>query len=178
MCHCRNQSAVWQNTRLHWLVIRPPPLGQGREATAVRQLFFFFFCIWLDFLSLCWSNSSAFLRFQIFPFSAFLLTPWRRRVRCTGFDVFHLSWVLWGTGKSGGISITWNIYEYFGWQLKGLQTVLDCAENAGMHLPWCMRNQHLPVDASRLYMKRNSLMLQRLRTASEAGLWGVVGSTV
>lgn len=157
MCHCRNQWALWQNTRLHWhepREIRPPPLGQGRESTTVRRLL----SLWLDFQSLRWSNSSAFLRFQTFPFSAFLVTCWRR-VRRASFDVFHLSGVFWVTGKPGGISTTWNIHEYFGWQLKGLQSVLDCAENVGMHHPGCMRNQHPPVDTSRLYTKwNNSLM--------------------
>lgn len=119
-------------------------------------------------------TAPPFLRFQIFPFSAFLTTCWRR-VRRAGFDVLHLSRVFWGTGISGGISTAWNIHEYFGWQLKGLQRVLDCAENVGRRHPRCTIYQHLPVDTCRLYMKyKASLMSRKLRTASEDGWWGEV----
>lgn len=93
-----------------------PPLGQGWEATTVS--------IWLFFSSLYRSNSSTFLHFQIFPFRAFLET-YLTHFLDTIFDVSYLSRLYLETVISGGISTTWNIYEYFGLQLKGLQRALD-----------------------------------------------------
>lgn len=87
----------------------------------------------------------------IYSLSAPFLVTRRRGLRRAGFDAFHLSQVFWGTRVSGGTSTACNIHEYFGWQLKGLQRALDCAEQLGRHHPWCMMYQ--PMDKSWLYMK-------------------------
>lgn len=89
----------------------------------------------------------------IYSLSAPFLVTCRRRLGRAGFDVFHLSQVFWGTGVSAGISTAWNIHEYFGWQLKGLQRALDCAEQLGTRHARCTIYQHQHVNKSWLYME-------------------------
>lgn len=146
-----------------------PPLGQGREAATVSRLL----CIWRDFPSPPGSNSSAFLRFHVFPFSAFsrdvLETPSSRLLWCVSPSLCILrNWGIW-----------WDLhnmkYSWLFWMaIKRLERASDCAEQLGMHHPPRVIYQHQPVDKSRLHIKwKISLMLQRLRIAREGTLWGI-----
>ena len=108
-----------------WDMTVHPRVRVGRllDYSTVRLLF----CIWLVFFffsSLYRSNGSTFLHFQIFPFRAFHETYLTHFLDII-FDVSYLSRLFLETVRSGGISTTSNIYEYFGRQLKGLQRASD-----------------------------------------------------